>query len=119
MFHITASQLLLDGLLLVATSKTKSHYTTELRISWNDIDIDLNVNVTSLNMCGVHSYVSKKISNTGAILVSNFLYCNNYILKFDVSYNNISDDGAVAISECLKNNNTLQELNMSHNKVRI
>ena len=81
----------------------------QLRISWNDIDLDLNSNVTSLNM--------KKLSNTGAILVSKFLYYSTSILKFNLSHNDISDNGAVAISECLKNNNTLQELNMSHNKV--
>ena len=94
---------------------TFSHYLKEentlhkLGISWNDIDLDLTFNVTSLNMC------KKRFCNTGAILVSKFLYYN--LLKLDVSYNDISDDGALAISECIKVNNTLQELNMSHNKV--
>ena len=88
----------------------------QLRISWNDIDLVINFNVTSLIICGGLTY-QKNISNTGAILVSDFLYCNANILKLEISYNDVSDDGAVAISECLKTNNTLQELNMSHNKV--
>ena len=110
----------MEWLLLVTTSKTKSQYTTELRISWNDIDFDLNFNITSLNnICGVLSYVSKKLVTLEQFLYLTFciIVIRTYILKFDVLYNNIADDGAVAIGECLKNNNTLQELNMSYNKV--
>ena len=87
----------------------------QLKMSVNDIDLNLNCIVGSLNACG--RFHLKKFSNTEAILVSKFLYYNTNILKLDFSYNDISDDGAIAISECLKNNYTLQELNMSHNKV--
>ena len=87
----------------------------QLKMSVNDIDLDINFIVRSLNAC--HKFCLEKFSNTEAILVSKFLYYNTNILKLDISYNDISDDGAVAISECLKNNNTLQELNMSQNKV--
>ena len=100
-----------NGVLTFSDYLKEKNTLHQLRISWNGIDLDLDSNVTSLNMC------NKRFCNTGAILVSKFFYCNTNILKLDISCNNISDDGAVAISECLKYNSSLQELSMSHNKV--
>ena len=57
------------------------------------------------------------LGNTGAILISAFIYGNTYTYKLDISHNKISDDGAIAISEYLKDNSTLQELNMLYNEV--
>ena len=98
-----------NGVLKFSDYLKKENTLHQLRISWNNINVDLNSNVTLLNMC------RKRFGNTGAILVSKFLYYN--LLKLNISYNCISDDGAVAISECLKNNNTLQKLDMSHNNI--
>ena len=83
----------------------------QLRISWNNIYLVLDSMVQSCILSKM------RLGNTGAILVSAFLYRNTNIQKLDISHNNISDDGAVVISECLKENNTLQELNLSHNVI--
>ena len=73
----------------------------QLRISWNNIYLDLNYDVTLLNVC------QKYCGNTGEILIAAFLHHNTSIQELDISHNNICDNGAIAISECLKNNCTL------------
>ena len=60
---------------------------------------------------------AKLIGNTGAILISAFLYHNVYIQKLDISGSNISDEGTVAIGEFLEINSALKELNMSKNNI--
>ena len=88
--------------------KNKLH---QLMISWSNIHLDLNFNITSLTLyqgdCGV----------TGAILVSSFLYHNACIQELDISNNKLIDKGAIAIGKSLKSNFTLQKLNISHNKI--
>ena len=97
---------------------TFSHYLKydktlhQLKISWNN-DTYLVLD-SILQSCTLSKM---RLGDTGAILVSAFLYCNTNIQKLDISHNNISDDGAAAISECVKKNNTLQELNLSHNVI--
>ena len=101
-----------DGVTAFSDYLKKRNKLRELRISWNDdIYLVLDFMVQSCTMSKMN------LGNTGAILISAFLYGNTYTYKLDISHNKISDDGAIAISECLKNNNTLRELNMSHNQV--
>ena len=116
------------------------------KVEFNDIEAILltalvygNVDVNTIRI------VNNIISNSAALVISDFLKENktietlklskntisteaiNQILKaiqtnttlqiLNISSNNISDDVAVAISEYLKNNNTLQQLDMSYNQV--
>ena len=59
----------------------------------------------------------KSLGNTGAVLLSTFLYQNDTIQTLDISHNNISDDGAIAIIEYLKANKTLKVLDISSNNI--
>ena len=85
----------------------------KLTISWNGSRLPyvLDGTNTFCNMCG------RYLTNTGATLISAFLFQNHVIQKLDLSRNNLSDDGAVAISECLKSNKSLQQLDISHNQI--
>ena len=101
-----------DGVTAFSDYLKKRNKLRELRISWNgDIYLVLDFMVQSCTMSKMN------LGNTGAILISAFLYSNTYTYKLDISHNKISDDGAIAISEYLKDNSTLQELNISYNEV--
>ena len=58
---------------------------------------------------------SRKLGNTGAILISAFYSQNYKMQKLCLSDNEISDDGAVAVSDYLKVNKTIKELDVSNN----
>ena len=102
------------GVLSFSECLREKNTLNQLKISWDDIDMNLELNVTSLD---ISCKYKKSFSNTGAILLSKLFNYNTIILILDISYSGISNDGAIAISECLKNNNTLQQLSMSHNKI--
>ena len=97
--------------ILTVSKCLKSKSLQSLKISWNNFHLSLDSTVKSFNMC------SKWFGNSGAILISAFLYHNTFLQQLDISRNNISDDGAVAISECIKNNYVLDWLNLSHNEI--
>ena len=101
-----------DGVISFSDDLKKLTVFNKLMISWND-------GVYLILDFMIHSCIFSKIKfgNTGAALLSAFIYNNTIIQQLDISYNNISDDGAEAISECLKNNNTLQQLDMSYNNI--
>ena len=46
-------------------------------------------------------------------------YVNNALQKLDISSNKITDDGAIALSECLRANTTLIEVKMSGNNITL
>ena len=100
-----------DGVIIFSGLIKSNNILKQLKISWNDIHFDLNSSVKSFSSDMV------LFGNTGAIVMSAFLYHSNILQELNVSNSNISDDGAVAISECLFNKHKLQELNVSHNKV--
>ena len=52
-------------------------------------------------------------------LLSLGLNNNMTIRKLDLSHNKMSNDGAVIISDCLKRKNTIKELNLSHNRIGV
>ena len=58
-----------------------------------------------------------RISDVGLRSMVSALHENQTLQIFDISHNNLSDDGAIPISECLKINNTLEELNVSYNNI--
>ena len=58
-------------------------------------------------------------NNISCKAADNNFYVNNALQKLDVSSNKISDDGAMALSECLKVNTTLIELKMSGNNITL
>jgi len=98
------------GSILISNTYMKSNKTLkELIISWKNDQITINTKSSDLSLPGKH------IGDTGAILISKFLYSKTMIKKLDISHNNIRNDGVIAISNCLKQNNTLQELNISGN----
>ena len=57
------------------------------------------------------------ISCNELVNVGQALQINVTLHMLDISHNKISDDGAIVISECLKYNCTLQELNISYNRL--
>ena len=103
-----------NGVLTFSDYLREKYTLRHLKISWNDIDLNLNFNVTSLD---ISCKYEKSFSNTRAILLSKILCFNTNILNLDISYSDISSGGAVAISECLKNNKTLQGLDISNNRI--
>ena len=58
-------------------------------------------------------------NNISCKAADNNFYVNNALQKLDLSSNKISDDGAMALSECLKVNTTLIELKMSGNNITL
>ena len=108
---ISYNNLQANGVLKLSMYLKSNTTLHQLIISWNNIYLNLSSNITSLNMC------KKFFDNTGAVLLSAFLYGNMHIQVLDISHNDISDAGAIAISECLSTNDTLQELDMSYNNV--
>lgn len=98
-----------DGVVVISEAYRDNTTLGELVISWGMDQITVN---TKVEYCQLSN---KSIDDTGALIISNFLYNNVYIKKLDVSCNRISDQGALAISNCLKNNNVLQKLDLSNN----
>ena len=101
------------GIATLSKSLKSSTTLRRLIMSWNDRRFATTFDNTGI-FCDM---VFKCLGNTGAILISAFLYQNDKIQILDLSHNNISDDGAVAISEYLKANKTLEKLDMSNNKI--
>ena len=100
------------GVIVFSECLKKKNNVKKLKISLNNgICIFLDFMVQS---CTMHKM---SLGDTGAILISAYIYSNHNIQKVDISHNNISDKGAVAISECLQTNKALKELVMSNNKI--
>ena len=72
----------------------------------------LEANSTLIELKMSRNNISCKVAD------KNF-YMNNALQKLDISSNKISDDGAIALSECLRANTTLIEVKMSGNNITL
>ena len=110
-FDVSCNKFSSSGVFTFSNYYKENNVLHSLRISWNDIVLNLNSKAASLIVN------AKRFDSTGAILISASLYHNVYIQKLDISGSNISNEGTVAIGKFLEINSTLKELNISNNYI--
>jgi len=97
----------------ISKSYKNNNVLQELIISWQNSKITVN---TVDRVCDLSI---KNIGNTGAVMLSNLIYCTASIRNLVISKNKLFGNALIVIFGCVKNNAALQQLHFSHNQIGI